>query len=686
MNKKYLLIFLFQIPLFIFSQLPSSFDLRNYNGNSYVTSVKAQQGGTCWTHGAMAAIEGNLLITGAWQQAGEQGEPNLSEYHLDWWNGFNQHNNDDLNPSTGNGLTVHNGGDYRVTAAYLSRGEGAVRDIDASTFASAPLRFDTSFHYYYVRNIEWFITGHQLEQINTIKMKIMTQGIVGTCMCVGSYWSAGNIHFQPQYDFNEPNHAVAIIGWDDHIQTPADESGAWLCKNSWGSGWGNNGYFWISYYDKHCGQHPQMGAISFQDVEPMLYDRVYYHDYHGWRDELIKCTQAFNKFQAADFEELKAVSFYTAVDSIDYSIVIYNNFNNGSLQNVLSAKSGFINHTGFHTINLDSIVTLFPSDDFYISLLLADGGQPYDRTSSVPVLLGSSARTIVNSTASQGQSYYLDLNGNWTDLYNFDTTANFCIKGLTMKLLPETSALPSGNTSVCKGEIFTVYQIPLINYATDYEWSVFPANAATIINNDTIAQLFWNQSFTGTVSLSVKAKNNWGYGVSSPSLLININELPTVNIGNDTSVFINQSVSIAANHTFSAYLWNNNSIDSSVLINAAFLGAGTHQIWLRVTDTNACVNSDTLIINIIDNVSIENEKNQDFRIFPNPSTDYIKIEGITDINSIVTIQNIEGKILLEEMFADIKNDRIDIKDFAKGVYFVKVFSAENQYFLKFIKI
>jgi C1A family cysteine protease len=532
---------------------PTQFDLRNVNGSNYVSGIRDQGSyGTCWTHGVMASMEGNLLMTGNWAAAGETGEPDLSEAHLDWWNGFNTYNNDD-DPG-GTGIDPHWGGDYMVSSAYIIRGEGAVREIDAPYYllTTPCARNDPNYHHYYANNIEWFVTGEDLSNINTIKNTLMEYGVIGTAFFYsGSYmhnFGSYYAHYQPPSSSDPPNHAVAICGWDDNKITTAPQPGAWLCKNSWGN-WGpEHGFFWISYYDKWCGQHPQMGAVSFQEVEYEPFYTFYYHDYHGWRDTISDISEAFNVFTATEDETIVAVSFFTAVDDVDYLVKVYDRFEGGQLLDELSLKSGNIQYCGYHTIDLDLPVSLSSGDNFYVYVQLSSGGQPIDRTSEVPVLLGSSSRVIVESDANPGESYYKS-GSTWVDLYDYsftnpswDESANFCIKAMTGEytpLIPDlncdgeltwTDVKPETNvtgsfTVENIGEAFSLLDWEISEYPDWGVWTFDPLNGNNLKPEDgsitveisVVAPSEKNKEFTGEVKI-VNKENTEDFEIITVSL------------------------------------------------------------------------------------------------------------------------------------------------------------------------
>ena len=429
--------------------LPTHFDLRDVSGLSYVSPVRHQQGGTCWTHGTMAAMESNMLLSGLWwNELGMSDSPDLSEYHLDWWNGFNQYYNQDFGFDPTEGLEVHMGGDYLVASAYFSRGDGAVLHPYAESFETPYSKNDPYYMHFYPRTIEWISISEDLSDIDKIKNVIMEQGAVGTCMYYANEFfddSTNGSFYQPLEDSNDPNHSIAIVGWNDTISTAAPAPGAWLCKNSWGPSWGaawnGEGYFWISYYDKHAGKNPEMGCVSFQEVEVMKYDTVYYHDYHGWRD-VYDAQEAANFFIGEAPDTLVAVSFFTAADSVHYTIKVFNEREDLINDTAARSQQGYIERKGFHTVDLEEKYLLAADDTFIVYVYLDKGGHPYDRTSVVPVLLEIPSvyfmkveETVVPSVAAHNESFF-KVSNVWLDLQYIDISANFCIKALINKTDP----------------------------------------------------------------------------------------------------------------------------------------------------------------------------------------------------------------------------------------------------------
>ena len=91
----------------------------------------------------------------------------------------------------------------------------------------------------------WQITGHVYIQPteNDFKYALLEYGPVSVVLTVPNdwyYYRAGV--YTPVTNVGWANHAVLLVGWDD-----SDD--CWIIKNSWGKGWGENGYARVKYGD-----------------------------------------------------------------------------------------------------------------------------------------------------------------------------------------------------------------------------------------------------------------------------------------------------------------------------------------------------------------------------------------------------------------------------------------------------
>ena len=423
--------------------LPSCYDLRDHG---WVTEVRNQSGcGSCWCFGTMASIESSLLMHAGWQHGGE---PDLSENHLNWHHGF-----DPIPPCMG--------GDYRMTSAYFSRGSGPVLESDA------PYKVGGLYQYsveppevlpvpYYIRDIEWYDT------VGEIKAAVMNHGAVATCWAYDYGTWLNDATYQGPEVAGLPNHSVTIVGWDDAWVTAAPQPGAWQVRNSWGESWSGDGYFGMSYYDKHAGKDPEMGAVSFHNVVGAFHKTIHHHDAHGWCAEKAY-AHAFNAFTAAEREKLSAVSFYTTADAVGYELKVYTAFSGGQLGGLAASGSGTIDFKGFHTIDLGAPVALMAGEAFYVYLYLDNGEQAIDCTVMKDVLMGDAGGAYeVVSEAHPGESFYSADGSAWADLYDehADHSANFCIKGLTTELLLGDATLDDSVDYLDLGVLASRYNQP----------------------------------------------------------------------------------------------------------------------------------------------------------------------------------------------------------------------------------
>ncbi len=389
---------------------PSSYDLRTLGK---VTPVKNQGNcGDCWAFAAIGSLESNLLTAETWD---------FSENNLKNTSGFD--------------WGACDGGNNHMATAYFARWDGPVNETDdpynPSPPYTSPPGLVTRKHLQEVLIIPG--RANSLDNEN-IKQAVMTYGALNTSM----YWQDAS--YNSTYDtyyYNgtaNTNHAVAIVGWDDTFDknkfaTIPPDNGAFIIKNSWGTGWGENGYFYISYYDTKIG----LDNFMFDGAQPTNnYARVYQYDPLGWTESVgYGVTYAWfaNIFTASASEPLNAVSFYAASPSSPYEIYIYTNAASGPRSGTLAgATTGTIASPGYHTIVLNSFVPLTSGQKFSVVVKLTTPGYNYPIPVEQPIS-GYSGQ----ATANAGQSYISADGSSWADITTTKSypNTNVCLKAFT---------------------------------------------------------------------------------------------------------------------------------------------------------------------------------------------------------------------------------------------------------------
>jgi hypothetical protein len=247
----------------------------------------------------------------------------------------------------------------------------------------------------------------------------MAYGALSTGMYYkGSYYN-GTYRSYYNPGVKEGAHEVGIVGWDDNFDRNKFNylppgKGAYIVRNSWGTDWGDRGYFYVSYYDEFFARF----TAAFKAEIPSNYEINYQYDPLGWTSSLgyIGSETAWmaNIFTSSSNIPLKVVSFYAAANQNSYEIYIYTDVNSGQPRSGIlrAVKEGQINSAGYHTIALDSAVRLAVNQKFSVVMKLKTVGYNYPIPIEEPIYYYSSG-----ARAHAGESFISSNGSSWNDLH-----------------------------------------------------------------------------------------------------------------------------------------------------------------------------------------------------------------------------------------------------------------------------
>ena len=158
--------------------------------------------------------------------------------------------------------------------------------------------------------------------------------------------------------------------------------------------------------------------------------------------------------------------------------------------------------------------------------------------------------------------------------------------------------------------------------------------------------------------------------ITEPALLTVDLGLDTIETNQPDTVVLNADIATIGGTLPYTYQWQDASTDSALTVSAY----GWYSV--TVTDANSCIATDSIYIDLIDVLNDLDDVNSQISIYPNPNKGefniIVKTADKTDL--IIELMNVHGQLIYRK---DVKNivsfkDAIDVSEFAKGIYYLKV--------------
>ena len=487
------------------SQIPSTY---NSVDEGFVTSIKNQNPyGNCWAYAACSVAESYLIKKGM-----ASSDIDLSEAHLNY---YMYHNKGDKYENTDNDQTnvigkysfTDVGADPRMLQLAMSNfGLASETIYPISKITTMQGSKEDQNNTQYVMTNSNLLCQQAKGNESIIKQAILDNGSVLAC-----YYDTSTAYKNSNYynsnEVNSFNHAISIVGWDDsyaanNFDNKPTRNGAWLIKNSWGTGFGNQGYFWMSY-DEYS-----LGSVYSYEFKNKDEENIYQYD--GTNNALRYTLSSNTSTYANEFlvkrtnEELNAVSVGSATSNIPYKLEIYTNLtdiNNPTSGNCEVNQNGIIENDGINYIKLSKGISL--KDNTYYSIVFTLFGTNENNAS---IMLDATLKgTDIEFIADTSNEYcFIKSYNTWGKLS--DNT--FRIKGITIKEEPkpiETIILNKTDITLTKGTSETLQAIINPSDTTDdktLKWTSRNPDVATVDNTGKVTAVGG-----GTATITVKSQN-----------------------------------------------------------------------------------------------------------------------------------------------------------------------------------